>query len=127
MTSVITPISSCGFCGNPTNKTFCSQCYNTVLEEETDEGALALFEMMSSLKIKTRKDDSTMKTKPQRCMVCRKKVGLIGFSCKCDEILCEIHRYPEEHACACDFKSIGRAVLAKENPLCKGDKLENRI
>lgn len=36
-------------------------------------------------------------------------------------------RHPEEHACVVDFKSVGRAALMKENPLCKTDKLENRI
>ncbi|KAF3623612.1 hypothetical protein BC332_03981 [Capsicum chinense] len=127
---LVTPIScesSCGFCGSRTNDNFCSKCYYTFLKEETDKSALALFKTISSLKIKTRKDDSMMKTKPQRCIVCLKKVGLTRFICKCDEVFCISHRYPEEHACAFDFKSIERAVLAKENPLCKADKLENRI
>ncbi|XP_060210271.1 zinc finger A20 and AN1 domain-containing stress-associated protein 9-like [Lycium barbarum] len=98
------------------------------LKEKAAKDALALSKKISSLTIKTGKDDSTiLKSKTQRCMVCKKKVGLIGLSCKCGQIYCRNHRYPEEHACNFDFKSIGRAILAKENPLCKADKLENRI
>ncbi|XP_055826273.1 zinc finger A20 and AN1 domain-containing stress-associated protein 7-like [Solanum dulcamara] len=128
---VISPIlcaRRCGYYGNPTNHNLCSQCYKAFLKEEVAKDALVLSEKISSLTVTTEKDDSTMKMqKPQRCMSCMKKVGLIGFNCKCGKIFCRSHRYPEEHACVFDFKSIGRAALAKENPLCKADKLENRI
>ncbi|XP_060202699.1 putative zinc finger A20 and AN1 domain-containing stress-associated protein 8 [Lycium barbarum] len=117
----------CGIYGAPRNHNLCSQCYKAFLKEKAPKDALTLSEKISSLTIKTEKDDSTIKTKTQRCMVCRKRVGLIGFSCKCGEIFCRNHRYPEEHACTFNFKSIGRVILAKENPLCKADKLENRI
>ncbi|XP_059284849.1 putative zinc finger A20 and AN1 domain-containing stress-associated protein 8 [Lycium ferocissimum] len=118
----------CGFYGTPRNHNLCSQYYKAFLKEQAAKDALALPENISSLTIKTGKDDlSTMKTKTKRCIVCKKKVGLIGFSCKCGEIFCRSHRYPEEHACMFDFKSIGRANLVKENPLCKADKLEHRI
>ncbi|XP_060210268.1 putative zinc finger A20 and AN1 domain-containing stress-associated protein 8 [Lycium barbarum] len=112
----------CGFYGNTSTYNLCSQCYKKFLKEKAAKDAFALSEKISSLTIKTDQKD-----KSQRCMVCKKNVGLIGFSCKCGEIYCRSHRYPEEHACTFDFKSIGRAILAKENPLCKADKLENRI
>ncbi|KAG5597244.1 hypothetical protein H5410_038476 [Solanum commersonii] len=70
--------------------------------------------------------DSTMKIK-QRCMTCKKKVGLLGFSCRCKGMFCSVHKYPEEHSCTFDYKSFGRVTLAKENPPCRHDKLENRI
>ncbi|MCD7455576.1 hypothetical protein HAX54_028697 [Datura stramonium] len=99
-------------------------------EEEAKNAAAVLSDKISSL---TLDDDdsgtttgSTMKIK-QRCMVCKKKVGLLGFSCRCEGMFCRVHRYPEEHACTFDFKSAGRVTLAKENPLCKADKLETRI
>ncbi|KAK4714442.1 hypothetical protein R3W88_020349 [Solanum pinnatisectum] len=63
----------------------------------------------------------------QRCIACKKKVGLIGFSCRCKEMFFSVHRYPEEHACTFDYKSAGRVTLAKENPPCRRDKLETRI
>ncbi|KAG5621234.1 hypothetical protein H5410_006452 [Solanum commersonii] len=116
-------------CDKTENPTLCSRnCgfyANSRNHDPYDE--IYLFHKMFSLTIRTGKDDLMIKTKPQRCMICRKKVGLIGFNCKCDEVFCETHRYPEEHACTYNFKSIGRAILSKENPLCKVDKLKNRI
>jgi predicted nucleic acid binding AN1-type Zn finger protein len=63
---------------------------------------------------------------PNRCASCRKKVGLTGFRCRCGTTFCGIHRYPEQHGCSFDFKSMGREAIAKANPLIKGEKL-NRI
>ncbi|KAK6794340.1 hypothetical protein RDI58_007793 [Solanum bulbocastanum] len=119
-------MTSCDKTENPTLcPRNCGSYANSRNHDPYDE--IYLFHKMFSLTIKTGKDDLMMKTKPQRCMICRKKVGLLGFNCKCDEIFCETHRHPEEHACTFNFKSIGRAVLAKKNPLCKPDKLKNRI
>uniref|UniRef100_A0A3Q7EZ03 AN1-type domain-containing protein n=1 Tax=Solanum lycopersicum TaxID=4081 RepID=A0A3Q7EZ03_SOLLC len=116
-------------CDKTENPTLCSRncgsCANSRNHDAYEK--IYLFHKMFSLTIRTGKDDPMIKTKPQRCMICRKKVGLIGFNCKCDEVFCEIHRYPEEHACTYNFKSKGRAILAKENPPCKTDKLKNRI
>ncbi|XP_047312238.1 zinc finger A20 and AN1 domain-containing stress-associated protein 6-like [Impatiens glandulifera] len=59
-----------------------------------------------------------------RCFSCRKKVGLTGFGCRCGSTFCGVHRYPERHSCSFDYKSAGRFVIAKENPLVKADKLQ---
>lgn len=39
------------------------------------------------------------------CFVCRKKVGLIGITCRCGELFCGLHRYAEEHNCTFDYKN----------------------
>ncbi|XP_016483096.2 putative zinc finger A20 and AN1 domain-containing stress-associated protein 8 [Nicotiana tabacum] len=122
----------CGFYGNPSNHNICSQFYKAFLKEESAKSAIALSEKLYFLTVddtvKTGNDDGlTMKTKTERCKICKKKVGLVGFSCKCGGMFCKIHRPPEEHACTFNFKSMERALLAKENPLCKADKLEYRI
>ncbi|XVF51616.1 hypothetical protein PTKIN_Ptkin04bG0198600 [Pterospermum kingtungense] len=59
-----------------------------------------------------------------RCFVCRKRVGLIGFKCKCGSTLCGDHRYPQNHECSFDFKGAGRDAIAKANPVVKADKVE---
>lgn len=59
-----------------------------------------------------------------RCSVCRKRVGLTGFKCRCDVTFCGVHRYPEKHGCTFDFKKIGREEIARANPLVKAEKLE---
>ncbi|XP_016445766.2 putative zinc finger A20 and AN1 domain-containing stress-associated protein 8 [Nicotiana tabacum] len=122
----------CGFYDNPSNYNICSQFYKAFLKKESAKSAIALSEKLYFLTVddtvKTGNDDClTMKTKTERCKCCKKKVGLVGFSCKCGGMFCRIHRHPEEHACTFNFKSMGRALLAKENPLCKADKLEYRI
>ncbi|XP_060187937.1 zinc finger A20 and AN1 domain-containing stress-associated protein 6-like [Lycium barbarum] len=121
----------CGFFGTPSNHNLCSQCYKAFLKEEEEaKNTTILSEKVSSFTIDdsvtTEKVGSTMKIK-QRCTICKKKVGLTGFSCKCGGMFCRVHRYPEEHACTFNFKSTGRVTLAKENPLCKADKLAFRI
>ncbi|XP_039028693.1 zinc finger A20 and AN1 domain-containing stress-associated protein 7-like [Hibiscus syriacus] len=61
-----------------------------------------------------------------RCFICRKKVGLTGFKCRCESTFCGEHRYPEKHECSFDFKGAGRDAIAKANPVVKADKV-NRI
>uniref|UniRef100_A0A2C9WGM9 AN1-type domain-containing protein n=1 Tax=Manihot esculenta TaxID=3983 RepID=A0A2C9WGM9_MANES len=51
----------------------------------------------------------------------------MGFNCRCGNAFCRWHRQPEDHACTVDFKELGRELLIKQNPLCKADKLQNRI
>ncbi|CAI0549107.1 unnamed protein product [Linum tenue] len=69
----------------------------------------------------------TNKGNKSRCKVRNKKVGLLGFTCRCGDVFCGSHRYAEEHGCSFDVKGMAREILAKQNPLCKGDKLEFRI
>ncbi|KAL6202507.1 hypothetical protein ACLB2K_026215 [Fragaria x ananassa] len=59
-----------------------------------------------------------------RCTSCRRRVGLTGFKCRCGMTFCGTHRYPEQHACGFDFRSMGREQIAKANPVIKGEKLQ---
>ncbi|KAI3748518.1 hypothetical protein L6452_11641 [Arctium lappa] len=65
--------------------------------------------------------------KPQtrnRCGSCRRRVGLTGFTCRCGTTFCGTHRYPEQHGCTFDFKTMGKEAIAKANPVVKAAKLE---
>ena len=57
-----------------------------------------------------------------RCEVCNKKVGLLGFVCKCEHVFCEKHRLREQHSCPTlkvkDFVKLDKIVA---------DKLTNRV
>lgn len=64
------------------------------------------------------------KASPNRCSCCRKKVGLLGFTCKCGLLLCAAHRYAEAHDCSHDYASEGRARLAAANPLVQAAKVQ---
>ena len=59
------------------------------------------------------KDDESVepaskKMAPSRCMFCKKKVGLLGFHCRCGGTFCEKHRYSDKHECTFDYKTHGR-------------------
>ncbi|XP_010422172.1 PREDICTED: zinc finger A20 and AN1 domain-containing stress-associated protein 7-like [Camelina sativa] len=62
--------------------------------------------------------------RPNRCFSCNKKVGVMGFKCKCGSTFCGNHRYPEKHECSFDFKEVGRDAIAKANPVIKADKVQ---
>ena len=37
--------------------------------------------------------------KKVKCSFCKKKTGLINFTCKCGGIFCSMHRYTHSHNC----------------------------
>lgn len=69
---------------------------------------------------------SEMKAKegPNRCTTCRRRVGLTGFSCRCGNLFCSVHRYSDKHECPFDYRSAAQDAIAKANPLVKADKLD---
>ncbi|KAF7811862.1 zinc finger A20 and AN1 domain-containing stress-associated protein 5-like [Senna tora] len=109
-------------------------------EEEEHQGRRRdITELTSSLSLTDDQDTAANKTseiknsetaqqsekkKSNRCKSCNKKVGLTGFQCRCGDLFCGKHRYPEEHSCTVNFKQIGREILIKQNPVIKADKLD---
>ncbi len=57
------------------------------------------------------------KTAKKHCSVCRKSVGVMGFTCKCGHVYCTHHRQPESHQCTHDWLAEGQARIAKANPV----------
>ncbi len=64
-----------------------------------------------------------IQTNKKLCFMCRRKVGLLGFECKCDFVFCSKHRYAEDHGCTHDYRAEAAKKLEKENPLVVGAKL----
>ncbi|WRX23629.1 zinc finger protein [Theobroma cacao] len=52
-----------------------------------------------------------------RCESCNKKLGLMGFTCRCGKVFCQVHLYPMVHSCQYDFKKADRQILPKQNPI----------
>ena len=53
-----------------------------------------------------------------KCVICKKKVGLLNFKCnKCHLDLCITHRDPIEHHCDFDYKKENMITLTKNNPI----------
>ncbi|KAH7278534.1 hypothetical protein KP509_38G045200 [Ceratopteris richardii] len=59
-----------------------------------------------------------------RCLVCKKRMGILGFKCRCGNIFCATHRYSDKHGCSFDYKSAGREAILKANPIVKAAKLQ---
>ncbi|CAI9106554.1 OLC1v1005741C1 [Oldenlandia corymbosa var. corymbosa] len=57
------------------------------------------------------------------CSGCRRKLGLMGFRCRCGDMFCFEHRYTDRHDCSYDYKAAGREAIAKENPVVKAAKI----
>jgi len=65
----------------------------------------------------------TVKKKP-RCSTCTKKLGLATtYQCRCGSKFCAKHRYPEAHTCTYDYKTEGRNLLQRSNPVVTAPKL----
>ncbi|OUC47303.1 AN1-like Zinc finger [Trichinella nativa] len=54
--------------------------------------------------------------KSNRCLACKKRVGLTGFECRCGGLFCAVHRYTDMHECNFDYKAMGKAEIRKNNP-----------
>jgi len=63
------------------------------------------------------------KPKKRKCQMCKKKIGLTGFECRCGKLYCSTHRYADVHNCTFDYKEDGREKIRKANPTCTDDKI----
>ncbi|KAL5986718.1 Zinc finger A20 and AN1 domain-containing stress-associated protein 8 [Asimina triloba] len=61
--------------------------------------------------------ETKAKEGPNRCNACRKRVGLTGFSCRCGNLFCSVHRYSDKHNCPFDYRTTARDAIAKANPV----------
>ncbi|KAJ1381331.1 Zinc finger, AN1-type [Sesbania bispinosa] len=132
--------NNCGFFGTAGNQNLCSKCYRDLSIQEV-HAATAKAAMEKSLLLpaaaitaspavlvaepSSSAEPSAAPAKAaNRCGSCNKKVGLTGFVCKCGTTFCGTHRYPEKHQCSYDFKTAGRDVISKANPIIKADKIQ---
>jgi len=75
---------------------------------------------------KEKEEPKENKKKKNRCLSCKKKVGLTGFTCRCGGLFCSIHRYSDKHECNFDYKAMGEKEISEANPVVVAQKL-NKI
>lgn len=67
-----------------------------------------------------------------RCFSCNKKVGLLGFDCKCGFVFCSAHRHASSggkdessgHNCTFGWQDFDRKILANSMEVVAPQKLE---
>jgi hypothetical protein len=66
-----------------------------------------------------------------RCIVCRARLGIMAFGCKCvqreSEVFCLKHRNPEDHGCSFDYMQEGKKRLEESLPVVSVDKVAHRL
>ena len=63
------------------------------------------------------------KSKVKRCYNCNKKIKLMEYNCRCENIFCVKCRMPEDHNCTFDHKNFGKLDLENKLEKVVGQKL----
>jgi len=67
--------------------------------------------------------EKPVQKKRNRCWECRKRVGLLGFDCRCGYVFCAVHRHTDQHRCDFDYRAHHQKILEENNPQVVAEKI----
>jgi predicted nucleic acid binding AN1-type Zn finger protein len=112
-------IAACGFYANSDKNGYCSLCWKSLNKSNTKKPRDNLTNVIISppLVKETKSKDS------DKCEMCSKRIGLLGFLCKCGKRFCGLHRHAETHMCGVDFKMEKQLELEQKLYSVKPNKI----
>jgi hypothetical protein len=104
----------CSFYGRKDADGFCSVCYKARLRDEIARETGPPNPPLKKAKLAPPPEEANLQSDKTKCWECKRRIGLLGFECKCGYKYCGIHRYPEQHQCKYDYKKHQRDELANK-------------